>query len=391
MAAFPHQPEDITADWLSSVTGGSVEGFELEQIGVGVGLLGRLYRVALTGHDVPASVVAKFPTLDQGARDNVAAPLGFYSNEISFYNEGAPITPINTPPVFAAEFEESSGDFVLLLEDVADRRCEDQTVGCEIESAQVAIDALAKMHAHWWNNDFAALPWIKSYVNPPYPQIIAAVFAQAWPVALDVIGDRLPGPIKQFGDRFPELVPWFLEEASEPPVTLCHGDYRLDNLFFAANDTQAPLTVLDWQICFKGNPGYDLGYFISQSLATETRRKVETDLIDRYRATSPAPASNSTAASSTTRTAHRRVLLHVSDRRVRSDRSDLAAHGGAGAGHGRSIRCRDRRHRRALAVARVDQYEIVNVRGSHDDPRNAALIVRVQSRLSLLSETTIDA
>lgn len=282
MAAFPHQPEDITADWLSTVLGGSVASFALEQIGVGVGLLGRLYRITLTGDGVPASVVAKFPTLDEGARANVTTPLGFYSNEVSFYNEGAALTPIGTPIAYAAEFDEPTGDFVLVLEDVADRRCEDQTVGCSIASAEIAIDALAKVHARWWNSDFAELPWIKSYVAPPYPQIIAATFAQSWPVALEVVGDRLPAPLRTFGDRFPDLVPWFLEEASQPPLTLCHGDYRLDNLFFATNDAQPPVTALDWQICFRGNPGYDLGYFISQSLAAETRRTVEADLIDRY-------------------------------------------------------------------------------------------------------------
>ncbi len=282
MTQFPHQPEDITADWLSAILGGSVDSFSLEQIGVGVGLLGRLYRIALTGAGVPTTVVAKFPTLDQGARDNVAAPLGFYSNEVSFYNDGAALTPVGTPRIYTAQFDEPTGDFVLVLEDIADRRCEDQTVGCSIESAQIAIDALAKVHARWWNSDFAELPWIKSYVAPPYPQIIAGTFAQSWPVALEVVGDQLPPAIKEFGDRFPSLVDWFLAEASQPPLTLCHGDFRLDNLFFATNDSHAPVTALDWQICFRGNPGYDLGYFISQSLATETRRKVEGDLIDRY-------------------------------------------------------------------------------------------------------------
>jgi hypothetical protein len=282
MTAFPHQPEEITADWLSAVLGGSVDSFELEQIGVGVGLLGRLYRVTLRGTGVPASVVAKFPTLDEGARANVTTPLGFYSNEVSFYNEGAKLTPIGTAKVFTAQFDEPTGDFVLVLEDIADRRCEDQTVGCSVESAEIAIDALCRVHARWWNSDFAELPWIKSYVTPPYPQIIAATFAQSWPVALDIVGQHLPGDVKAFGDRFADLVPWFLERASEPPVTLCHGDFRLDNLFYATKPEHQPVTALDWQICFRGNPGYDLGYFISQSLATDTRRQIETDLIDRY-------------------------------------------------------------------------------------------------------------
>jgi aminoglycoside/choline kinase family phosphotransferase len=63
---------------------------------------------------------------------------------------------------------------------------------------------------------------------------------------------------------------------------LCHGDFRLDNLFFANGAGHAPLTVLDWQISFKGNGAYDLAYFISQSLNTDDRRSAEKALIDRY-------------------------------------------------------------------------------------------------------------
>jgi hypothetical protein len=280
---FPHTPEAVTGEWLSARVGAPVTSFSMEQIGVGVGLLGRLYRITLTGDaTTPATVVAKFPTLDEGARMNVTSPLGFYSNEVNFYTEGAPRTPIATAQVYDASFDDVTGDFVLLMEDVASRRCVDQTVGCGVADAQIAIDALAGMHAHWWNSDFAELPWLKRYTVPPYPQVIAGMFKQAWPVALDIVGAHLPAPIRAFGDRFPDLAGWFLSEASEPPVTLCHGDYRLDNLFFGVAEADAPVTVLDWQICFRGNPGYDLGYFISQSLATDTRRDCQDALIERY-------------------------------------------------------------------------------------------------------------
>ncbi len=88
MPDFPHQPEQLTADWLSETLGAAVSDFSIEQIGVGVGLLGRLYRVTLAGDaSTPSTVIAKFPTLDEGARVNVTSPLGFYSNEVNFYNE----------------------------------------------------------------------------------------------------------------------------------------------------------------------------------------------------------------------------------------------------------------------------------------------------------------
>ena len=276
---FPHQPEDITAQWLSDKIGAPVASFDMEQIGVGVGLLGRLYRITL---DSGQTVVAKFPTLDEGARNNVAHPLGFYENECNFYEQGAALAPVATAKVYAAEFDPDTNDFVLLVEDIGDRRSADQNIGCGLADAEVAVEQLAHLHAKWWDSDFADIPWVKSYLLPPYPQVIQAIFANSWPVAREILHEAMPDDILAFGERFPELVDWFLAQASEPPHTYCHGDYRLDNLFFGQSPEHAPLTVLDWQISFKGNGAYDLAYFISQSLSTEDRRANEKALIERY-------------------------------------------------------------------------------------------------------------
>ena len=283
MPQFPHQPEDITTDWLAEKLGAPVADFTLEQIGVGVGLLGRLYRVTLTGDaTTPATVVAKFPTLDEGARANVTTPLGFYSNEVNFYNQAAALTPMATAKSYAAEFDDATGDYVLLIEDQCDRRSADQNVGCAVADAESAVDALALHHARFWDSDFAQIPWVKRYTEPPYPQVLQGMFMQSWPIAVEALGGAMPDSIRAFGERFPELIPWFLSEASQPPHTLCHGDFRLDNLFFAEEPGQAPVTVLDWQICFRGNGAYDLAYFVSQSLSTEDRRGSEKSLIDQY-------------------------------------------------------------------------------------------------------------
>ena len=56
MAKFPVVPASVTAAWLSEVLDADVRECRLEQIGVGVGLLGRLYRAHLDGgSEVPAS------------------------------------------------------------------------------------------------------------------------------------------------------------------------------------------------------------------------------------------------------------------------------------------------------------------------------------------------
>ena len=65
MAWFPTDPHSVTAEWLSEVLNADVRNCRLEQIGIGVGILGRVYRVYLEGAGVPDSVVVKLPTLDE--------------------------------------------------------------------------------------------------------------------------------------------------------------------------------------------------------------------------------------------------------------------------------------------------------------------------------------
>lgn len=46
-------------------------------------------------------------------------------------------------------------------------------------------------------------------------------------------------------------------------TTLLHNDYKLDNLLLSANDPAAPVAVLDWDMCTRGDPLMDLGYLLN--------------------------------------------------------------------------------------------------------------------------------
>jgi hypothetical protein len=273
----------VTAGWLSEVLGVDVRQCRLEQIGIGVGLLGRIYRAHLEGPGVPTSVVVKFPTLDQRARTEVCEPLEFYLNEVHFYREiglANPLTPAR--PYFTA-FDELTHDFVLVLEDLGRLRVVDQTVGCTAEDAEIVVDAIARHHAHWWDSDrLASLSWMSSYRKPPFPAVLAGNFEAAWPRFLERVGADLSPEMLLFGERFPSLVPWYLDQLMRPPRTFLHGDLRLDQLFFAVEPDDPPVTALDWQVTCMGRGAYDVGYFLSQSLSTDTRRACEAGLLDRY-------------------------------------------------------------------------------------------------------------
>ncbi len=286
MASFPVDPWSVTPAWLSEVLRVGVRDCQLEQIGIGVGLLGRLYRAYLDGEPgVPRSVVVKLPNFDTRARAAVCQDLELYLREARFYQEIGVANPLRPARPYFAAFDQTTHDFVLVLEDLGRLRVADQIVGCAAADAETVIDAIGCHHAYWWESQrFAALPWLKTFSSPAFSAALAANFEASWPRFLEGVGADLSPALRAFGERFPALVPWFLQEVARPPRTFLHGDLRLDQLFFAVEADDPAVTALDWQITSKGRGAYDVAYFLSQSLTTETRRSCEGRLIERYAA-----------------------------------------------------------------------------------------------------------
>ena len=284
MAGFPVDPLSVTAGWLTDVLGADIQDCRLEQIAVGVGLLGRLFRVHLRGGPgVPASVIVKLPMLRAPARKRICEDLELYLREVHFYQEIGLANPLPPARPYFAAFDEATHDFVLVLEDLSRLRLADQTAGCTAADAATVIDAIATHHGTWWESPrLATLPWLKTYATPPFPAVLIGNFEAAWPRFLEDVGSDIAAPLRGFGERFPALIPWFCQELTRPPQTFLHGDLRLDQLFFAVDPTDSPVTALDWQITAKGRGAYDVGYFLTQSLAADTRRGCEDQLIERY-------------------------------------------------------------------------------------------------------------
>ncbi|BBX03034.1 phosphotransferase [Mycolicibacterium moriokaense] len=284
MPIIPGDPSDITASWLSEVLNTDVQAFKVEQIAVGVGLLGRLFRVHLEGGpDLPPTVVIKLPTLDTTARQNLCEPVEFYLREVSFYQEIGIRNPLKPAHPYFAAFDAATHDFVLVLEDLGQLRSSDQTVGCSAADAETVIDSIARHHSYWWDNErLASLPWLKTYNTPPFPAAVRSAYEAAWSVFAEKVGYDMSPALRDFGERIPSLIPWYLTELTRAPHTFLHGDLRLDQLFFGVDADDVPLRALDWQVVAKGRGAYDVGYFLSQSLPVETRRACEEDLLDRY-------------------------------------------------------------------------------------------------------------
>jgi aminoglycoside phosphotransferase family enzyme len=133
----------------------------------------------------------------------------------------------------------------VIIDDLGHLRSTDQVVGCSVDDARHIVTALTKHHAQWWNSErLATLPYIQSAGAPPRPQFNDRSFKQSWPVIVERFGDLVPERIAKICEHWSDLGPVMMEYSVNHPVTLCHGDLRLDNIFFNEGG-DSPITVVD--------------------------------------------------------------------------------------------------------------------------------------------------
>ena len=294
---IPRTPVDLTPDWLTaalretgSIKESTVTSFEMEpDIAAGAGFMGQLARVELRYDrpepDAPASLIAKFPTY---APDNraLADVFRFYEMETRFYEEIAGEAELRTPRRYYSAMAEDSTDFILLIEDLAPARVGDQLASCSSDQAELAIRELAKFHATWWESPrLSELNWLWRLDDPVRIQTAQVVYGQAWGPFKENFGGLVPSTLLTLGEAFPGKIPEIMGRLAQPPLTISHGDYRLDNFFFATPEGGPPFAVVDWQVMSTGGGLFDVAYFMSESLRPDDRKANEMDLVRMYHIT----------------------------------------------------------------------------------------------------------
>jgi aminoglycoside/choline kinase family phosphotransferase len=289
---IPKSPDALSPEWLTAAlqSGGAenarVTSFEYEPIAAGVGFLGKLGRLHLRyadgGKDLPRTLVVKQPTQDAKSRQ-LAMMFRFYEREVSFYREVGPAAGIRIPTVHFGATDPQTGDFVLLMEDLAPARLGDQLAGCSAQDARSAVGAIAKCHAIWWENPrLKAFTWLPA-TNDPINHFAQFAYQGCWEPFMQFVGEKMTPPLRRTGETLATNVIRMLDGFVERPTTLVHGDYRADNLFFGgAEQGVPPLAAVDWQVSARGAAAFDLAYFLSGNISTEVRRSIEMDLLKHY-------------------------------------------------------------------------------------------------------------
>ncbi len=281
-------PDDLTPPWLTTVLTASrvLDGTRVVNATfhpIGTGQMCECVRLDLhydRATDAPSTIVAKLPAADETSRATAKA-LRSYENEVRFYQQLAPELPIRTPQAYYADIDVDSASFVLLLEDLAPAQQGDQLRGCSAGQAQIALQELVKLHAsHWGDRTLADIEWLHGDKAANH-QFLAALLPGLWEGFRDRYATDVTADVIRAGTvLFSEIEAYLL--ADPGPLTVVHGDYRLDNLLFDAAQGGVPVAVVDWQLCTDGPGMNDVAYFIGSGLVADERRSVEADLVRGY-------------------------------------------------------------------------------------------------------------
>ena len=179
--------------------------------------------------------------------------------------------------------------YVLLLEDLEHGRVGDQVTGGQKGDLSTMVTALARLHARFWQSEeIAALQWLPRLDVAARP--IQLMYREAIPKFRRLFLDVASEEIFQLQDWLSQFWLDLLRVYVKAPLTLLHGDYRLDNVFFVAgqNDEASgqyeAVVAFDWQIPSLGPGAYDLAYLLISTISHDAPGEQVDEMLALYHA-----------------------------------------------------------------------------------------------------------
>ncbi|MGB8861652.1 MAG: phosphotransferase [Ilumatobacteraceae bacterium] len=281
--------DDLTAEWFTDLLrrnarldeATAVAAVDVQRFGAAESMMSALYCVGLTFDgptEAPSSLIVKLASESDEQRF-IAAVFKFYEREIRFYNENAAQVRVSIPHCLLASINTEDHSFVLVLEQITGRRQVDQIDGLSFQDARLALLNLADLHAPFWGKDLdAEAETFFRFDSPLMHSVMPDHFAGDWAKVRAKVIDELPPEIIELCDGRREWTGALLQ-AMQSPDTICHGDFRADNLLF---DEGEGLLALDFQLAAVSHGMTDVAYLISQSVNDEVAANRADELIDAY-------------------------------------------------------------------------------------------------------------
>ena len=276
---IPRRADDLDAATFRALTGRTdVTAVQIDGIESGTALRAR---IAITGSpDLPARAFVKLAPV-RPAELLLNRLMALAQTEALIYRQvGAELAWL-MPKTYAALSDPRSSRAIVIMEDLTDRDARFLSVeaGCTAADALAVAAALGDLHRTFWmsdrlhTGDLLELSPARSRSTSRGPR--------AWPL------------LRMIPRRFHDVVPArFRADASilvaqrrsiaaligTYPHSLIHGDTHVGNVCFASGEP----VFFDWQVASCGPAVKDLSYFACTSLDTETRRAIETRLVETY-------------------------------------------------------------------------------------------------------------
>ena len=161
-------------------------------------MVGRILRCRIAYKSAPGfapeSIIAKLPSADDNTRQT-ARQLQLYQREFDFYRVLSAFVPVRTPALVYGDFDSSTHEFVLLLEDLGEMASVDQVEGATEDQVFSAIRTAAELHAQFWGR--VDRPPVYGVYAPPSPErhaMVQAVYQASLPRVFDIFSDHFTGP-----------------------------------------------------------------------------------------------------------------------------------------------------------------------------------------------------
>jgi hypothetical protein len=284
VSSVPSGAAELDAGWLTEALGPVADGARVTAVDarrIGTGQVAESLRLSLSWDrpgPAPTTVVAKVPSGEEASRA-AATATRTYEIEAAFYAELAGSVAVHRPACYCSRYDPGTGDYVVLLEDLAPAVPGDQIAGCTPEEAAATMPELAALHAPRWGDEaLEDLAWL-DHPTEEAASFTGELVGALWPGFVDRYGDRVDPDVVALGERFvPRLADWLRHRPR--PWTVTHGDFRVDNLLFGGRR----VAVVDWQTVHVGPAGADVGYFLGTSLDPDARARHEETLVRAYHA-----------------------------------------------------------------------------------------------------------
>jgi hypothetical protein len=287
---LPASPEELTADWLTSVLTAQglgtnrVESCAVELLDGEQGMTGQLTRLRMRYQDLrpelPPTLIAKLAAADPAARTMINA-LGHYEREVRFYGELSSRSPVPTPHCYFSHLNLETGFALLVLEDLARARNGNTIAGCSVDEVARVLFTLAMLHATWWQApDLANASWLRLR-SLLAPEAMIGAFSDAWPAFLQKLGITITSQISEMGDWIGQNLPGAATALFDSgPGTLIHNDVQADNVFF--DEADGGVIFIDWQMATYARCVIDVAGWVRGQLEPEVRRTAEPQLLRHY-------------------------------------------------------------------------------------------------------------